>query len=113
MVDNMRYLSDTLMCLSRYFAYSFDTRTSCVSIARFGGDAASSTIPKQTAWPKQSSSDGKRKGNSNVRGAVEWRLSIEDPFELHDSVTPHDLGIVLTQASLHPPAPSKSPIVPN
>jgi hypothetical protein len=34
-----------------------------------------------------------------VRGAVEWRLSIEDPFELHDSAVPHDLGIVLTQES--------------
>ena len=25
-----------------------------------------------------------------------WRVSIEDPFETHDSVKPHDLGIVLT-----------------
>ena len=32
-----------------------------------------------------------------MRGSLPWRLSIEDPFELHDSAAPHDLGIVLSK----------------
>jgi hypothetical protein len=74
----------------RYYAHSFDMRAACISIARFNGSAASSTVPK-SAWPKR-----------NKRGALSWRLSIEDPFERHDSVAPHDLGVVLSKVREYP-----------
>jgi hypothetical protein len=58
----------------RYYSSGFRVLTDCLTIRGAG------LLAKKDIWhaPKL------------------WRLSIEDPFETHDSLKPHDLGQVLS-----------------
>jgi hypothetical protein len=63
-----------------FYANDFNVESACVSI-RHGGanyNTADYSIRK-----------------TSFNNTKPWRLSVEDPFETHDSVCPHDLGIVI------------------